>query len=98
VPGRAGAVSACGAAQAPVAEITATPCRHGPPLSRPLAGDVIGFGLRWDGQEHGALWISGWNHFQESRDTIQRVFATAPDEVRRAVRWLPLGGAVELAA
>jgi L-ascorbate metabolism protein UlaG (beta-lactamase superfamily) len=43
----------------PSIEITATPCRHGPPLSRPLAGDVIGFALRWDGQEHGALWISG---------------------------------------
>jgi len=40
-------------------EITATPCRHGPPLSRPLVGDVIGFGLRWDGQQHGAVWISG---------------------------------------
>ena len=40
-------------------EITATPCRHGPPLSHPLAGDVIGFALRWDGQEHGVLWISG---------------------------------------
>jgi L-ascorbate metabolism protein UlaG (beta-lactamase superfamily) len=40
-------------------EITATPCRHGPPLSRPLAGDVIGFALRWDGQEHGAVWVSG---------------------------------------
>jgi L-ascorbate metabolism protein UlaG (beta-lactamase superfamily) len=40
-------------------EITATPCRHGPPLSRPLTGDVIGFALRWAGQEHGALWISG---------------------------------------
>ena len=37
----------------------ATPCRHGPPLSRPLAGDVIGFALSWDGQEHGVLWISG---------------------------------------
>ena len=43
----------------PRIEITATPCRHGPPLSRPLAGDVIGFALRWDGQEHGVLWISG---------------------------------------
>ena len=43
----------------PPLEITATPCRHGPPLSRPLAGDVIGFALRWDGQEHGVLWISG---------------------------------------
>jgi L-ascorbate metabolism protein UlaG (beta-lactamase superfamily) len=40
-------------------EITATPCRHGPPLSRPIVGDVIGFSLRWDGQEHGDLWISG---------------------------------------
>jgi L-ascorbate metabolism protein UlaG (beta-lactamase superfamily) len=40
-------------------EVTATPCRHGPPLSRPMVGDVIGFALRWDGQEHGVLWISG---------------------------------------
>jgi L-ascorbate metabolism protein UlaG (beta-lactamase superfamily) len=43
----------------PAIEITATPCRHGPPLSRPLTGDVIGFALRWEGQEHGQLWISG---------------------------------------
>ncbi|MFC3895639.1 MBL fold metallo-hydrolase [Lentzea rhizosphaerae] len=43
----------------PPIEITATPCRHGPPLSRPITGDVIGFALRWDGQDHGALWISG---------------------------------------
>ncbi len=40
-------------------EVTATPCRHGPPLSRPIVGDVIGFALRWEGQEHGVLWISG---------------------------------------
>ena len=43
----------------PTIEIMATPCRHGPPLSHPLVGDVIGFALRWDGQEHGVLWISG---------------------------------------
>ena len=43
----------------PTIEITATPCRHGPPLSRPIVGDVIGFALRWDGQEDGVLWISG---------------------------------------
>ena len=43
----------------PPIEVTATPCRHGPPLSRPLVGDVIGFALRWEGQGHGALWISG---------------------------------------
>jgi L-ascorbate metabolism protein UlaG (beta-lactamase superfamily) len=40
-------------------EITATPCRHGPPLSRPLVGDVIGFALRSEDQQHGAVWISG---------------------------------------
>jgi L-ascorbate metabolism protein UlaG (beta-lactamase superfamily) len=43
----------------PTIEVTATPCRHGPPLSRPIVGDVIGFALRWDGQRHGAIWISG---------------------------------------
>jgi L-ascorbate metabolism protein UlaG (beta-lactamase superfamily) len=43
----------------PSIEITATPCRHGPPGSRPIVGDVIGFALGWDGQEHGVLWISG---------------------------------------
>jgi len=43
----------------PAIDITATPCRHGPPGSRPITGDVIGFALRWDGQRNGALWISG---------------------------------------
>lgn len=43
----------------PSIEVTATPCRHGPPLSRPIVGEVVGFALRWEGQRHGALWISG---------------------------------------
>jgi len=43
----------------PTLEITATPCRHGPPLSRPIAGEVIGFALRWPDLDAGALWISG---------------------------------------
>jgi L-ascorbate metabolism protein UlaG (beta-lactamase superfamily) len=43
----------------PDIELTATPCRHGPPLSRPLVGDVIGFALQWDGQAHGDLWVTG---------------------------------------
>jgi len=43
----------------PTIEITATPCRHGPPLSRAIVGEVVGFALRWEGQEHGVLWISG---------------------------------------
>jgi L-ascorbate metabolism protein UlaG (beta-lactamase superfamily) len=43
----------------PPIEVTATPCRHGPPLSRPLVGEVVGFALTWEGQEHGAFWFSG---------------------------------------
>ena len=39
--------------------VTATPARHGPPGSKPVVGEVIGFVLEWPGQEHGALWISG---------------------------------------
>jgi L-ascorbate metabolism protein UlaG (beta-lactamase superfamily) len=142
-------------------EVTATPCRHGPPLSRPIAGDVIGFALRWDGQEHGVLWISGdtvlydgvrhvadrlrvgtallhlggvrfpvtgpirytmtahdavalcslisprtaipihyegWKHFRQGREAIEREFARAPEDIRRRIRWLPIGVDVELAA
>jgi L-ascorbate metabolism protein UlaG (beta-lactamase superfamily) len=47
-----------GPQRAPIT-ITATPCRHGPPGSRPIVGDVIGFALTWDDQRYGALWISG---------------------------------------
>ncbi len=144
----------------PPIEIMATPCRHGPPLSRPLAGDVIGFALSWDGQEHGVLWISGdtvlydgvrqvadrlrvdvallhlggvqfpvtgpvrytltakdavelcrlirprtaipihyegWKHFKQGREAIEREFARAPEDIRRRIRWLPLGVEVEIA-
>jgi L-ascorbate metabolism protein UlaG (beta-lactamase superfamily) len=143
----------------PAIAVTATPCRHGPPLSHPLVGDVIGFALRWDGQEHGVLWISGdtvlydgvrqvanrlqvdtailhlggvqfpitgplrytmtardavelcglvrprtaipihyegWKHFREGREAIERELAGAPDDVRRSIRWLPIGERVEL--
>lgn len=43
----------------PALEVTATPCRHGPPLSRRIVGDVVGFALRLAGQAGGVLWISG---------------------------------------
>jgi L-ascorbate metabolism protein UlaG (beta-lactamase superfamily) len=36
--------------------VTATPCRHGPPGSHPIVGDVIGFHLDWG---EPPLWISG---------------------------------------
>jgi L-ascorbate metabolism protein UlaG (beta-lactamase superfamily) len=38
--------------------VQATPCRHGPPLSRALVGDVIGFSLTGAGGD-GTFWISG---------------------------------------
>ena len=145
----------------PTIEITATPCRHGPPLSHPVAGDVIGFALRWDGQAEGVLWITGdtvlydgvreiadrlevgtallhlggvrfpvtgpirysmtardavelcrlvkprtaipihyegWKHFQQDRDAIEREFARTSEDIRRRIRWLPIGVGVELAA
>jgi L-ascorbate metabolism protein UlaG (beta-lactamase superfamily) len=43
----------------PTITVTATPCRHGPPGSRTIVGEVTGFALDWPGQEHGAVWISG---------------------------------------
>jgi L-ascorbate metabolism protein UlaG (beta-lactamase superfamily) len=142
-------------------EITATPCRHGPPLFHPIVGDVIGFALRWEGQEHGVLWISGdtvlydgvrqvadrldvdialihlgavrfgvtgplhytmtaaeaielcglvkprtvipihyegWRHFKEGRAEIERELASAPEQIRARVRWLPIGEPAELSS
>ena len=69
----------------PSIEVTATPCRHGPPLSHPLVGDVIGFALRWDGQEHGLFWISGDTVLY---DGVRQV----ADRLRVDVALLHLGG------
>jgi L-ascorbate metabolism protein UlaG (beta-lactamase superfamily) len=118
-----------------------------------------GFALRWDGQEHGVLWITGdtvlydgvrqvahrlqvdtalmhlgsvcfpvsgpirytmtawgavelcrlvrpcaaipihyegWTHFRQGRAAIERELATAPDDLRRRIRWLPVGAAVKV--
>jgi L-ascorbate metabolism protein UlaG (beta-lactamase superfamily) len=145
----------------PTIEITATPCRHGPRGVHFIIGDVIGFALRWDGQQHGALWISGdtvlydgvrevadrvpvdiallhlggvrfpvtgpvrytmtareavelcglirprtaipihyegWKHFRQGRAAVEREFATAPEDVRGRIRWLPIGTEVEIAS
>ena len=66
-------------------EVTATPCRHGPPLSRPLAGDVIGFALRRDGEDRPALWISG--------DTVlYDGVRSVADRIRVDVALVHLGG------
>lgn len=40
-------------------EVTATPCRHGPPFTHPIVGDVIGFSVTGAALPEGALWFSG---------------------------------------
>lgn len=40
----------------------------------------------------------GWKHFQQGREAIQDKFAKAPEDVRRAIRWIPLAGDVVIAA
>ncbi len=69
----------------PAIEIVATPCRHGPPLSHPIVGEVIGFCLRWEGQEHGALWISGDTVLY---DGVRQV----PERLKVGTALLHLGG------
>ncbi|HLZ64125.1 MAG TPA: MBL fold metallo-hydrolase [Ktedonosporobacter sp.] len=39
--------------------VTATPAHHGPEEILGVIGDVTGWIVEWDGQEHGALYISG---------------------------------------
>jgi L-ascorbate metabolism protein UlaG (beta-lactamase superfamily) len=55
----AGATTTLSAPGRPDVVVTATPCRHGPPLSHPIVGEVVGFAITWEGQPDGALWISG---------------------------------------
>jgi L-ascorbate metabolism protein UlaG (beta-lactamase superfamily) len=40
----------------------------------------------------------GWKHFKQGREAMEREFARAPEDIRRRIRWLPIGAAVELAA
>jgi L-ascorbate metabolism protein UlaG (beta-lactamase superfamily) len=38
----------------------------------------------------------GWSHFREGRPAIERELERAPQVVRDAVRWLPLGEPVDV--
>jgi L-ascorbate metabolism protein UlaG (beta-lactamase superfamily) len=33
----------------------------------------------------------GWSHFREGREAIERELANAPEDLRRGIRWLPIG-------
>lgn len=39
--------------------VTATPARHGPPLSRPVVGEVVGFIVRRQSHPRNDLWVTG---------------------------------------
>jgi L-ascorbate metabolism protein UlaG (beta-lactamase superfamily) len=38
----------------------------------------------------------GWKHFKQGREEIEHEFAVAPEDIRRRIRWLPLGVEVEI--
>ena len=38
----------------------------------------------------------GWSHFKQGRAAVERAFADAPEEVRSALRWVPIGTPVDL--
>ncbi|MBL0937752.1 MAG: MBL fold metallo-hydrolase [Gemmatimonadaceae bacterium] len=70
---------------APPLDILATPCQHGPPVLHHVSGDVIGFGLTWEGQQHGALWVSG--------DTVpHRALNALPQHLDVGLAIVHLGG------
>ena len=140
-------------------EVMATTARHGPPLSRPVIGEVVGFALRRSADDAAFLWITGdtvlhrplrklaaaltvdvafvhvggvrfpltgpvrytmtgrqavelvgiarprvaipvhyegWAHFKAGRASVERALAMATDDVRRRVRWLPIGRPVSV--
>lgn len=55
-------------------DVTATPCRHGPPFTRALVGEAIGFALSPPGASSTALWMSGDTvDFRGLRDVARRL-------------------------
>jgi len=55
-------------------KLTATPAQHGPLLIAPLSGETTGFLLEWDGQQNGALYISGDTIYYHGIDEVAERF------------------------
>ena len=55
----AGDVTRLTAPGKPDLEVTATPARHGPPLTRPIVGQVVGFAIRRGGERRVLVWVTG---------------------------------------
>ena len=43
----------------PDLDVTATPARHGPPLTRSIVGQVVGFAVRRSGESRVLVWVTG---------------------------------------
>jgi L-ascorbate metabolism protein UlaG (beta-lactamase superfamily) len=55
-------------------KVTATPAQHGPLIVRPFAGQTIGFILEWQGQQNGALYITGDTIYYHGIDEVAQRF------------------------
>ena len=58
-------------------KITATPAQHGNLIARPFAGQTIGFMLECEGQQNGALYISGDTIYYHGIDEITEQFTVS---------------------
>ncbi|MBI5840341.1 MAG: MBL fold metallo-hydrolase [Chloroflexi bacterium] len=58
-------------------KVTATPAQHGPLFVRPFAGETIGFVLEWEGQQNGALYITGDTIFYRGIEEVAERFTVS---------------------
>jgi L-ascorbate metabolism protein UlaG (beta-lactamase superfamily) len=58
-------------------KVTATPAQHGPLIVRPFAGQTIGFILEWEGQQNGALYITGDTIYYHGIDEVAERFTVS---------------------
>ncbi|OQP52897.1 hypothetical protein A4H97_24495 [Niastella yeongjuensis] len=88
----------------PGLRITATPCQHAPTQEQTtISGHVIGFMIEWDGQQQGALWISGDTVYFDGIEAIAKQFKvhTAVLHVGKAgfpeINYMPVTFTTEMA-
>jgi L-ascorbate metabolism protein UlaG (beta-lactamase superfamily) len=88
----------------PGLRITATPCQHAPTHEQTkISGHVIGFMIEWEGQEKGALYVSGDTVYFAGIEEIAKRFKvhTAVLHVGKAgfpeINYMPLTFTAEMA-
>ena len=88
----------------PGLRITATPCQHAPTREQTkISGHVIGFMIEWEGQQNGALYVSGDTVYFDGIEEIAKRFKvhTAVLHVGKAgfpeINYMPLTFTTEMA-